>query len=91
MVGWHHPVSGHGFGQTLGVGDGQGSLACCGSWGCKQSDTTERLNWNWDVYIQFALEWEKAMAPHSSTLAWTIPWMEEPLWAAVHGVAKSRT
>ena len=34
---------------------------------------------------------EKAMAPHSSTLAWKIPWMEEPGWAAVHGVAKSRT
>ena len=34
---------------------------------------------------------EKAMAPHSSTLAWKIPWMEEPGWAAVHGVAKSWT
>ena len=33
MVGWHHRLSGHGFGWTLGVGDGQGSLACCGSWG----------------------------------------------------------
>ena len=33
------------FGWTLGVGDGQGSLACCDSWGCKESDTTERLNW----------------------------------------------
>ena len=35
----------HGFGWILGVGDGQGGLACCGSWGCKESDTTERLNW----------------------------------------------
>ena len=34
---------------------------------------------------------EKAVAPHSSTLAWKIPWTEEPGWAAVHGVAKSRT
>ena len=34
---------------------------------------------------------EKAMAPHSSTLAWKIPWTEEPWWAAVRGVAKSRT
>ena len=34
---------------------------------------------------------EKAMAPHSSTLAWKIPWMVEPWWAAVHGVAESRT
>ena len=45
MVGWHHWLNGHGFGWTLGVGDGQGSLACWGSWGCKESDKTEQLNW----------------------------------------------
>ena len=45
MVGWHHWLDGHEFGWTLGVGDGQGGLACCDSWGCKESDTTERLNW----------------------------------------------
>ena len=45
MVGWHHWLNGHGFGWTLGVGDGQGGLVCCGSWGHKESDTTERLNW----------------------------------------------
>ena len=45
MVGWHHWLDGHVFGWTLGVGDGQGSLAYCGSWDCKESDTTERLNW----------------------------------------------
>jgi len=44
MVGWHHRLSGHGFGWILGVGDGQGSLACCSSWGHKESDMTERLN-----------------------------------------------
>ena len=44
MVGWHHRLDGHGFGWTLGVGDGQGGLACCGSWGRKESDTTERLH-----------------------------------------------
>ena len=44
MVGWHHQLDGHGFGQTPAVGDGQGSLACCGSWGRKESDTTEQLN-----------------------------------------------
>ena len=38
-------LNGHGFGWTLGVGDGQGGLTCCSSWGCKESDTTERLNW----------------------------------------------
>ena len=45
VVGWHHRLHGHGFGWTLGVGDGQGGLAYCGSWGRKESDTTERLNW----------------------------------------------
>ena len=45
MVGGHHRLNGHGFGWTLGVGDGQGGLACCSSWGHKESDTTERLNW----------------------------------------------
>ena len=44
MVGWHHRLYGHEFKQALGVGDGQVSLACCSSWGCKGSDTTERLN-----------------------------------------------
>ena len=44
LVGWHHQLDGHEFEQALGVGDGQGSLACCSSWGCKESDLTERLN-----------------------------------------------
>ena len=44
MVGWHYQLDGHGFGQTLGFGDGQGGLACCGSWGRKESDMTEQLN-----------------------------------------------
>ena len=44
MVGWHHQLSEHGFGGTLGVDDGQGGLACCGSWGRNESDTTEPLN-----------------------------------------------
>ena len=44
MVGWHHQLNGHGFGWTLGVGDGQGSLACCGSWGHKDLDMTDWLN-----------------------------------------------
>ena len=48
MVGWHHRLDGQEFEQTPGVGDGQGGLACCSSWGYKESDTTERLNWlNW--------------------------------------------
>ena len=42
--GWHHQLNEHGFEWALGVGNGQGGLACCGSWGGKESDTTERLN-----------------------------------------------
>ena len=45
MVVWHHWHSGHGFGWTLVVGNGQGALVCCNSWGCKESDMTEQLNW----------------------------------------------
>ena len=52
MVGWHHRLNGHGFGWTLGVGDGQGGLARCDSWGRKESDTTEWLNWtDWVVMV----------------------------------------
>ena len=42
---WHRQLDGHGFGWTPGVGDGQGGLVCCGSWGRKESDTIEWLNW----------------------------------------------
>ena len=45
VVGWHQRHNGHGFGWTPGAGDGQGGLAYCSSWGRKESDTTERLNW----------------------------------------------
>ena len=44
MAGGHHQLNGHGFGWTSGIGDGQGGLACCDSWGCKESDMTERLD-----------------------------------------------
>ena len=45
IAGWHHRLDGHESEWTPGVGDGQGGLACCDSWGLKESDTTERLNW----------------------------------------------
>ena len=45
MAGWHHRLDGHEFGWTPGVGDGQRGLACCNSWGLKESDTTKLLNW----------------------------------------------
>ena len=41
MVGWHHQFDAHEFEKTLAVGDGQGSLACCSPWGCKELDMTE--------------------------------------------------
>ena len=44
MVGWHHRLNGPEFEQALGNGEGQGSLACCHSWGCKELDMTEELN-----------------------------------------------
>ena len=44
MVGWYHLLNGHEFEQTPGDSEGQGSLACCSLWGCKESDTTEQLN-----------------------------------------------
>ena len=45
MAGWHHRLDGHEFEWIPGVGDGQGGLMCCNSWGRKESDTTELLNW----------------------------------------------
>jgi hypothetical protein len=45
MAGWHHWLDGRESEWTPGVGDGQGGLACCDSWGHKESDTTERMNW----------------------------------------------
>ena len=44
MVGWHHQLDGHEFKQAPGVGDGEGSPACCSQWGCKESDMTEQLH-----------------------------------------------
>ena len=50
MVGWHHRLNGHEFEQTPGNSKGQGRLACCGSWGHKESDMTEQLN-NKECYV----------------------------------------
>ena len=74
MAGWHHWLDGHEFEWTSGVGDGQRGLVCYDSWGHKESDTTERLNWT-ELKIG---EWRRQWHPHSSPLAWKIPWMEEP-------------
>ena len=50
MAGWHHRLDGREFEWTPGIGDGQGGLACWNSWGHKESDTNERLNWT-DIYF----------------------------------------
>ena len=65
MAGWHHRLYGHEFEWTPGVGDGLGGLACYNSWGRKESDTTERLNWtdawqdgrilgHWNFFLRYA-------------------------------------
>ena len=51
MVGWHHQLNGHQFQQAPRDGEGQGGLACCSPWGCKESDMTERLNYNIIIVI----------------------------------------
>ena len=53
MAGWHHWLDGHECGWTPGAGDGQGGLACCNSWGRKESDTTEQLNWTEQKHHSF--------------------------------------
>ena len=105
MVGWHQRLNGHGFGWTPGVGDGQGRLACCGSWGRKESDMTEWVNWTeqnqcrrhkkhrfdpWVRKITWRTKWQAFL---------DISWTEKPgrvqlmgPWqATVYGVAKSWT
>ena len=56
MAGWHHQLDRHGFGWTPGVDDGQGGLACCNSWGRKELDTTERLNWTELILSQLCFQ-----------------------------------
>ena len=57
MAVWHHGLDGRESEWTLGVGDEQGGLACCDSWGCKESETTERLNWTELKVYQFCSVW----------------------------------
>ena len=57
MAGWHHRLDGRESEWTPGVGDGQGGLACCNSWGHKESDMTERLNWT-ELMAFLVVMWE---------------------------------
>ena len=65
MVRWHHQLDGRELEWTLGDGDGQGGLACCDSWGRKESDTTERLKWtklNWFYLLIFFFRFQKLVS-----------------------------
>ena len=55
MAGWHHRLDVREFEWTPEDGDGQGGLACCDSWGCKESETTERLNWTEQSLASFCI------------------------------------
>ena len=71
MAGWHHRLNGRESGWTPGVGDGQGGLACCNTWGRKESDTTVRLNWtklNWDTIRKESLQEVKILCFPKSSL-----------------------
>ena len=86
MVGWHHQLNGHGFGWTLGVGDGQGGLAFCGSWGHKESDMTERHHFHFSL----------SCIGEGNGNPLQCSCLENPRdrgfwWAAVYGVAQSWT
>ena len=61
MVGWHHRFDGHGLGRTPGVNDGQGGLVCCNSWGRKESDMTEPLNWTQILVLNTILQERKQL------------------------------
>ena len=68
MFAWHHQLKGHEFEQILGDSEGQGSLACYSPWGCKQSDTTERLNNNKIYLAALGLSHMGSFVVHTWTL-----------------------
>ena len=88
MVGWHHRLDGHEFGWTPGVGDGQECLAWCSSWGCKESDTTEWLNWTekpWALAFSWPYSVGKKVKVTQSCLT-----LCDPMDYTVHGILQAR-
>ena len=77
MAGWHHLLDGRKFERTLGVGDGQGGLGCWDSWGCKELDMTEQLNWT-ELKPRFkAVYWHSAYLIYMQSTSWEIwGWMK---------------
>ena len=89
MAGWHHWLYGHEFGWTPGVGDGQGGLVCCNSWGRKESDTTEQQNWT-------ELNWRLDKTLHMDITRWSTPksdWLYslQPKMEKFYTVNKNKT
>ena len=71
MIGWHDQLNGHEFELTLGDGERQRSLACCNTWGCKESDTTELLNNNNKRMKRQAINWRVCIS--SSVISDSLP------------------
>ena len=83
MVGWHHQLSGHGFGWTPGVGDEWGGLVCCRLWGRKELDTTERLIWTVlqpspPSIADLISHWTEALSPWNTMSTFPAPWSLAP-------------
>ena len=81
MVGWHHHLNGYEFKQTLGVGEGQGSLVHCSPWGHKEPDTTEWLDNSNSIELpggagsqEPACQWRKCWRPRFSLWVQKIHW-----------------
>ena len=80
IAGWHHWLDGCESEWTLGVDDGQGGVACCDSWGCKESDTTERLNWtelNLVLHGIFYFKMTEYIFKNWSTVDYEVVWVSD--------------
>ena len=90
MSGWHHQLDAREFEWTLGVSDGQGGLVCCDSWGHKESDMTEWLNWT-DLHIRWPKYWSFSFSispsnEYSGLISFRMDWLD---LLAVQGTLKS--
>ena len=88
MAGWHHWLDAHEFEWTAGVGDGQGGLACCDSWGRKESDTTERLYWT-QLNVLIIL-WCESQSVSHSVVSVCDSMDYSPPASYVHGILQAR-
>ena len=77
MAGWHHWLDGRESEWTPGVGDGQGGLACCDSWGRRESDTTERLDWTDWLMLEQLCKYNKTLFKHI-IYEWTVYCLNDP-------------